>query len=214
MLSTRTTRPSPASAGRTALSTGKPYEIEYRIRGQDGRYRWFLGRALPIRDSVRRDPAVVRHLHGHRPPEEGRGGPAAPRRATPPRPRGGRARHLGSASTSGDRSAGTRGPAPCSGSKREGHPQLSRSRDPSRGFIRERPRAGPRAARGCADPHAEGRFDAEYRIVLADGNMRWLRSQRAGHSLPAKGRNGAPSGCRASSATSRSGACPRRPSSS
>jgi len=37
---------------RAALLTGKPYEIEYRIRGQDGRYRWFLGRALPIRDAA------------------------------------------------------------------------------------------------------------------------------------------------------------------
>ncbi|RYF87279.1 MAG: PAS domain S-box protein [Chitinophagaceae bacterium] len=32
------------------LATGKPYEIEYRFRRYDGEYRWFLGRALPLRD--------------------------------------------------------------------------------------------------------------------------------------------------------------------
>jgi len=34
-----------------SLHTGDPYEIEYRLRrGSDGAYRWFLGRANPIRD--------------------------------------------------------------------------------------------------------------------------------------------------------------------
>lgn len=32
------------------LSTGKKYEIEYRFKGRDGKYRWFLGRALPLKD--------------------------------------------------------------------------------------------------------------------------------------------------------------------
>jgi len=33
-----------------SLATGKPYEIEYRLRRYDGMYRWFLARALPMRD--------------------------------------------------------------------------------------------------------------------------------------------------------------------
>ncbi|HEX6334220.1 MAG TPA: chemotaxis protein CheB [Flavisolibacter sp.] len=33
-----------------SLKTGEPYEIEYRFRRYDGEYRWFLGRALPLRD--------------------------------------------------------------------------------------------------------------------------------------------------------------------
>ncbi|CAN5715769.1 PAS domain S-box protein [soil metagenome] len=40
-----------------ALKTGAPYEVEYRIRRHDGAYRWFLGRALPIRDD---DGHIVR----------------------------------------------------------------------------------------------------------------------------------------------------------
>jgi diguanylate cyclase (GGDEF)-like protein/PAS domain S-box-containing protein len=35
-----------------ALGDGQPYEVEYRLRGRDGNYRWFLGRANPIRNSA------------------------------------------------------------------------------------------------------------------------------------------------------------------
>jgi len=35
---------------RHSLKTGEPYEIEYRCRRYDGAYRWFLGRALPLKD--------------------------------------------------------------------------------------------------------------------------------------------------------------------
>jgi len=33
-----------------ALATGEPYEIECRVKRSDGEYRWFLARALPLRD--------------------------------------------------------------------------------------------------------------------------------------------------------------------
>jgi diguanylate cyclase (GGDEF)-like protein/PAS domain S-box-containing protein len=35
-----------------ALRVGEPYEIEYRLRGKDGNFRWFLGRANPIRNAA------------------------------------------------------------------------------------------------------------------------------------------------------------------
>ncbi|RYZ62626.1 MAG: PAS domain S-box protein [Chitinophagaceae bacterium] len=35
---------------RHSLETGEPYEIEYRFRRYDGDFRWFLGRALPLKD--------------------------------------------------------------------------------------------------------------------------------------------------------------------
>ncbi|HLM69174.1 MAG TPA: PAS domain S-box protein, partial [Longimicrobium sp.] len=35
---------------RHSLDTGEPYSIEYRFKGRDGVYRWFLGQALPFRD--------------------------------------------------------------------------------------------------------------------------------------------------------------------
>jgi PAS domain S-box-containing protein len=33
-----------------SVETGEDYEVEYRFRRADGEYRWFLGRALPMRD--------------------------------------------------------------------------------------------------------------------------------------------------------------------
>jgi len=33
-----------------SLASGKPYQAEYRFRRHDGVYRWFLARALPLRD--------------------------------------------------------------------------------------------------------------------------------------------------------------------
>jgi PAS domain S-box-containing protein len=37
---------------RHSLETGEPYEIEYRFRGSDGEYRWFLGKARPLRNDA------------------------------------------------------------------------------------------------------------------------------------------------------------------
>lgn len=34
-----------------SVATGAPYEIEYRLKGADGSYRWFIGRGEPIRDA-------------------------------------------------------------------------------------------------------------------------------------------------------------------
>jgi PAS domain S-box-containing protein len=35
-----------------AVSSGSPFEIEYRLRQADGTYRWHLARALPILDEA------------------------------------------------------------------------------------------------------------------------------------------------------------------
>lgn len=35
-----------------SLQSGDPYEVEYRARNQHGEYKWFLARALPLRDST------------------------------------------------------------------------------------------------------------------------------------------------------------------
>jgi len=33
-----------------SLNTGEPYEVQHRLRRQDGEYRWMISRALPVRD--------------------------------------------------------------------------------------------------------------------------------------------------------------------
>jgi len=35
---------------RASLATGEPFEMEFPLRGADGTYRWFLARAVPVRD--------------------------------------------------------------------------------------------------------------------------------------------------------------------
>ena len=47
------------SLWRESLATGKPYEIEYRLRHRSGEYRWTLGRALPLRDD---DGNIIRWI--------------------------------------------------------------------------------------------------------------------------------------------------------
>lgn len=44
---------------RQALAAGTFYEAEFRLRRQDGVYRWFIARAVPIRDT---DGAIVRWI--------------------------------------------------------------------------------------------------------------------------------------------------------
>jgi two-component system CheB/CheR fusion protein len=39
------------AAWNESLTTGRSYETEYRMRRHDGVYRWFLARAVPLRDS-------------------------------------------------------------------------------------------------------------------------------------------------------------------
>lgn len=34
----------------TAVNSGQSYEVEYRFRGADGNYRWFLGQGIPLKD--------------------------------------------------------------------------------------------------------------------------------------------------------------------
>lgn len=44
---------------RHCLATGDPYEIEYRLRHRSGRYRWVLGRAMPMRGA---DGQIIRWM--------------------------------------------------------------------------------------------------------------------------------------------------------
>jgi PAS domain S-box-containing protein len=50
-------RASSGLAYQTAIRTGTPYETEFRARRHDGAYRWFLARAVPVRDA---DNTIVR----------------------------------------------------------------------------------------------------------------------------------------------------------
>lgn len=58
---------------RAALASGDAYEIEYRLRRIDGEYRWYLTRALPVRDPARgitRWYGTSTDIHGRKATEE------------------------------------------------------------------------------------------------------------------------------------------------
>jgi PAS domain S-box-containing protein len=44
--------PSAVERWTDSLETGKPYEVEFRLRGADGTYRWHIARALPQLDTA------------------------------------------------------------------------------------------------------------------------------------------------------------------
>ena len=48
---------------RASVTTGAPFENEVRFRRADGEYRWFLVRAVPLRDARGKIRQVVRHLN-------------------------------------------------------------------------------------------------------------------------------------------------------
>jgi len=50
-------RPAVDAAWQHSVDTGEPYETEHRVRYADGKYRWMLARAIPMRD---RQGQVVR----------------------------------------------------------------------------------------------------------------------------------------------------------
>jgi len=52
-----------------AAQKGEPLEAEFRYRRHDGEYRWFLGRAVPLKDangSIQRWIGTTTDIHGHK----------------------------------------------------------------------------------------------------------------------------------------------------
>ncbi|MFL5331101.1 MAG: PAS domain-containing protein [Gemmataceae bacterium] len=66
-------RPGAEGAWRQSLESGEPYEFEFRLRRADGTYRWFLGRAIPIRDEAGRPTrwfGTCTDIHGQKQAKE------------------------------------------------------------------------------------------------------------------------------------------------
>jgi hypothetical protein len=54
--------PSVLERWRASLATGRPFDMEFPLRGRDGRFRWFLTRCIPLRDPA---DHVVRWVGTH-----------------------------------------------------------------------------------------------------------------------------------------------------
>ena len=49
--------PGVVAAWQASVATGQPFDMEFPLRGRDGKFRWFQTRAVPVRDS---NGAIVR----------------------------------------------------------------------------------------------------------------------------------------------------------
>ena len=67
---------------RAGLAAGEPYEHELRVRRADGEYRWFLVRAVPLRDEHGKHRQMVWNGHRYSGPKAG-GRKAAAERGLP-----------------------------------------------------------------------------------------------------------------------------------
>ncbi len=155
-----------------ALATGKPFECEYRLRAADGRFRWFSGRALPIRDPsgrILRWFGTCTDVDGQKRAEEAlwrldeqyRLALEAAEMGT---------WHYGLASgiVSWDERSRTLFGLQ-SGDRR------SLSLDETLARIHPDDReAAQEALTASLDPRSDGRFDAEYRITRDDGSLHWV----------------------------------------
>jgi PAS domain S-box-containing protein len=58
-----------ARAWSEAVASGSPFQAEYRLRAKDGKYRWYLGRAIPLRSEkgkVLRYFGTCTDIHGQK----------------------------------------------------------------------------------------------------------------------------------------------------
>jgi PAS domain S-box-containing protein len=155
-----------------ALASGEPYEVEYRIQGHDGRFRWFLGRALPIRDGsgrILRWFGTCTDIEGQKRAEE------ALRRLDEQHRLALEAAELGTwdyTIVTGIVSFDARA-CRLFGLAADGIRSLPLEKSFARIHEADRDRVRERLA-AALDPVTGGRFDAEYRLLSADGPSRWL----------------------------------------
>jgi PAS domain S-box-containing protein len=163
--------PRAKAAWQHAIETGQPYEFEHRIRRADGEYRWFQSRGLPLRDD---DGRIVRwynlltDIHARKESEERlRQSEAELLEAQRLSHAGSWRHHLASGTFAVSpevlRIRGVESADPLSTIER------------MYGGIHPDDRSRVREAYESAQKE-RGEFDAEYRIVLGDGTVKYLHT--------------------------------------
>lgn len=167
--------PRVAELWQLALRTGKLFEAEFRLRAGNGRFRWFLGRALPIRDASgrilrwfgtctdidaqkRAEEALSRLDEQHRLALE-----AAEMGTWDYGPASG-------VMSWDERSCALFGIATKELRSLSYENTLAQIHPDDRDRVRELMEA-------ALDPRSDGRYEAEYRILHPDGAPRWLHAR-------------------------------------
>jgi PAS domain S-box-containing protein len=163
--------PRVVAAWQHAVDTGQPYDFEHRIRRADGEYRWFQSRGLPLRDAegrIVRWYNLLTDIHARKETEE------RLRRSEADLLEAQRLSHAGS--WRHDVASGTFTVSP----------EVLRIRgvasaDPLSTIDRMYSGIHPEDRSRVKDAYdaaqlRKGEFDAEYRIVLADGTIKHLHT--------------------------------------
>jgi PAS domain S-box-containing protein len=168
-------RPLARERWRQALSSGKPYEIGYRIRRADGVYRWFLGRALPMRDE---SGAILRWFGTCTDIEPQKQAEEALRRLDEQHRLALDAAELGTFDYGIAQGAIRCDERSCALLGVEVNGIRSLTMDETLALIHEDDRPRVEAlVKAALDTGSVGRYDAEYRIVRPDGSVRWLKAR-------------------------------------
>jgi len=159
------------AAWRHAVETGTPYEFEHRIRRFDGQYRWFQSRGLPLRDSsgrIVRWYNLLTDIHARKESEE------KLRRSEADLLEAQRLSHAGS--WQHHLASGTFTVSPeVLRIRGVGSAEPLSTIDRMYSGIHPDDRSRVREAYEDAQ-RRKGEFDAEYRIVLADGTVKQLHT--------------------------------------
>jgi len=164
---------------RTALATGGLFEGEYRIRRIDGGYSWVLSRAMPMQDLSGR---IVRWFGTSTNIDAQKKAEEALRSLEQQYRLALEAARLGTWKIDLDNGLVSWDERTCALFNVSHGGLQSMSLEDTLERIHPDDRASVRQAmEGATDPGSDGRYEIEYRTVLSDGGVRWIRANGRAH---------------------------------
>ncbi len=159
---------------RVSLETNRPYEVEYRVRNAAGEYEWVLSRAIPIQDlsgKIVRWFGTSTNIDAQKKAEE------ALRILENQYRLALEAAHLGTWKIDFDKGEITWDERTCALYNIPHDGLYSLGLEEALELVHPDDRGSVRKClEAASDPESRGRYEAEYRAVLPDGKLRWIRS--------------------------------------
>jgi PAS domain S-box-containing protein len=159
---------------RQSLETSHPYECEYRIRNSAGAYEWVLSRAIPIQDlsgKIVRWFGTSTHIDAQKKAEE------AFRLLENQYRLALEAAHLGTWKLDLEKSKISWDEGTCSLYNIPHNGLYTLPLEEALMLVHPEDREAVQSRIAAAtDPHVDGRYESEYRVILPDGKLRWVRS--------------------------------------
>jgi PAS domain S-box-containing protein len=160
---------------RHSLETGVAYEGESRIRNAAGEYEWVLSRGIPIQDlsgESTRWFGTSTNIDAQKKAEE------ALRLLEHQYRLALEAAHLGTWKLDLERGEITWDEGTCALYNLPHDGLYTLSLEQAMALVHPDDRSGvTERIRAVSDPHSSGRYESEYRAVLPDGKLRWVRSR-------------------------------------